>query len=309
MEISMTIAFTLQHSWTSWVLQGIVHFSSIWWILFRSYCKRGQPRSREIVGITIALILSHSWEFKVQVWGQKQSPRLAWWLSLFVAFVWRRNYPPVIHSLGCPWYSNLWVYRCTRENPWSSTDAPQGFRNLISWERQTWGGPSSSESQVPWKNSNSEKFRRTEPTFRSYWRAFGSWDLPNRDGLQGKPSYFSFRSNPLGPTPIYKSKYLHFQSGFTFPIMIRAFLRHIFVFVQFEISSARAIHGGALLGAPRQYQHIVARQVSSSKEHTMLKQACWLWRYLRPNSLQSSRFGRDSPTQGPGAHAHDDPAA
>ena len=65
----------------------------------------------------------------------------------------------------------------------------------MGWERHTREGPSSSESQGSVENSDSEKFQWTKPTFRSHWWAFGSRDVPNRDGLQGKPSRISFRSN------------------------------------------------------------------------------------------------------------------
>ena len=96
------------------------------------------------------------------------------------------------------------------------SSGPQSFHNLIDWESHTGRGFLLLNHSVPRKVSISEKFRRTKPTFRLHWRAFGSRDLPNRDGLQGKPSHISFRSNLLNlftnPNHIYKSEDLHFQS-------------------------------------------------------------------------------------------------
>jgi len=71
------------------------------------------------------------------------------------------------------------------------------FFNLIGCKRHTGGGLPLPNPRLPWKISNFEKFLWTKPTFRLYWRAFESRDLPNRDGLQGKPSKISFRSNLL----------------------------------------------------------------------------------------------------------------
>jgi len=108
------------------------------------------------------------------------------------------------------------------EKSWLFPSGLQSFRNLIGWERHTSGGFPLLNHSVPRprKISGTEKFRRTKPTFRSYWRAFGSWNIPNRDGLQGNPSHISFRSNVLTVGRIYTSEDFHFHSGLTFSIMI-----------------------------------------------------------------------------------------
>ena len=88
----------------------------------------------------------------------------------------------------------VWKSFCQPEM-WLFPSGPQSFRSLTGWERRTVGGLPLPNPRVPWKISDSEKFRRTKPTFRSHWRAFGSRDLPKWDCLQDKPSHISFTSN------------------------------------------------------------------------------------------------------------------
>jgi len=136
---------------------------------------------------------------------------------------------PGNNSLGPPLYPNFLVYCHICEKPWFFTVVLQSFRNLIGRKRHTGGGLPLPKLRVPWKISNFEKFRWTKPTFRLYWRVFGSRDLPNRDGLQGKPSQISFRSNLLplftNPNVCIFSLASHFRSWFP-----RAFQRHRIVF-------------------------------------------------------------------------------
>jgi len=93
------------------------------------------------------------------------------------------SFPPGNNSWGPPFYSNCLVYCHICENPWVFTVVLQSFCNLLGWKRHTGRGLPLPNPRVPWKISKFEKFCWTKPTSRLYWRAFGSRDLPNEDGL------------------------------------------------------------------------------------------------------------------------------